>query len=159
VNVDLTDALVIAIPATALALIVLEVGQAAGATRLDLALILGTVAPRDPDRSRVVGLTLHGVIGVAFTICYALLFAVLDMSGVAVGATIGLLHGLFVVAILGRLLPAVSNRIASPRSGPWEHTLLEPPGWFAMNYGVLTPVVVVAAHVAFGAVCGAAIDH
>jgi hypothetical protein len=153
------DALVIAIPATALALIILEVGQAVGATRLDLALIVGTVATRDPDRSRGVGLMLHGGIGIVFTICYAALFAALDMSGVAVGMTIGLLHGLFVVAIVGPLLPAVSSRIASPRTGPWEHTLLEPPGWFALNYGALTPVVVVAAHLAFGAACGAAIDH
>jgi len=41
--------------------------------------------------------------------------------------------------------------MASERSGPDLHTVLEPPGPLGLNYGRETPLFTVAAHVAYGA--------
>lgn len=46
-------------------------------------------------------------------------------------------------------------RMASEDHGPTVVRQLEPPGFLALNYGVRTPVSVVIAHLAFGAILGA----
>jgi hypothetical protein len=45
--------------------------------------------------------------------------------------------------------------MSSEEHGPTAAKQLEPPGFLALNYGVQTPVSVLAAHVLFGAVLGA----
>jgi hypothetical protein len=52
------------------------------------------------------------------------------------------------------LLPGVHPRMASTGSGPPTTAVLEPPGLLALNYGVRTPVVTIAAHIAYGIVLG-----
>jgi uncharacterized oligopeptide transporter (OPT) family protein len=44
--------------------------------------------------------------------------------------------------------------MATDRSGPDLHTVLEPPGLLALNYGRETPLVALVAHVTFGAILG-----
>jgi hypothetical protein len=40
------------------------------------------------------------------------------------------------------------------RAGPASTAVLEPPGLFAVNYGVQTPAVTVVAHLVYGVVLG-----
>ena len=42
----------------------------------------------------------------------------------------------------------------SHRAGPTSTAVLEPPGLLALNYGVQTPAVTIAAHLVYGAVLG-----
>jgi hypothetical protein len=44
--------------------------------------------------------------------------------------------------------------MASSRAGLSSTAALEPPGLFGINYGVATPLVAVAAHLAYGLVLG-----
>jgi hypothetical protein len=39
--------------------------------------------------------------------------------------------------------------------GPTPNRLLQPPGFMALNYGRQTPIVTIAAHVAYGMIIGA----
>ena len=57
--------------ATAALTAVIIAAQLAGLTRLDLPLVLGTVAAEDPDKARVAGFFIHLAVGQAFGLGYA----------------------------------------------------------------------------------------
>jgi hypothetical protein len=52
------------------------------------------------------------------------------------------------------MLVAVHPRMASERAGPASTSVLEPPGLLALNYGTQTPLVTLAAHLAYGTSLG-----
>ena len=116
--------------------------------------MLGTIATGDPDRARVVGFFAHLGFGQLFALGYALTFTVMDSATAWLGAALGLLHGVVALAVIVPLLPGVNPRMASPRTGLSGRAALEPPGVFALNYGVQTPFVALVAHVGFGAMLG-----
>ncbi len=145
---------VFGIVATALLTAVLLGAQLSGRTRLDLPLVLGTLVVADPDRARVVGFFLHLVVGQFFALFYTAGFSALERSGWWVGALFGAVHALVSLTVLVPLLPGVHPRMASERAGPNSTASLEPPGLLALNYGVSTPAVTLAAHVVYGAALG-----
>lgn len=140
--------------ATTLLTAVLTLVQMVGRTRLDLPLLLGSALVADPDRARVVGFGVHLGFGQLFAAFYAAGFATLDRSGWWLGALFGLIHAVVALTVLVPLLPGVHPRMASDRAGPDSTAGLEPPGPFAVNYGLATPLVTIAAHVVYGAVLG-----
>jgi hypothetical protein len=133
---------------------VMMLAQLAGRTRLDLPLMLGTMATEDPDRARVAGFVIHLALGQVFALFYAAGFAALDRSGWWLGALFGVAHALVALTVLVSLLPGVHPRMASERAGPESTAVLEPPGLFSLNYGAATPLVAFSAHVVYGAVLG-----
>jgi hypothetical protein len=133
---------------------VLIIAQMAGLTRLDLPLVLGTLVTEDPDRARAAGFFIHLAVGQGFALGYAASFAVLDTATWWLGLLLGLLHGLVALAVLVPLLAGVHPRMASNRAGPASRAGLEPPGLFALNYGVQTPATAMAAHAAYGVLLG-----
>jgi hypothetical protein len=141
--------------ATSLLTGVMITAQLAGLTRLDLPLILGTVVTEDPDRARFAGFFIHLGIGQAFALGYAATFGLLGDASWWGGALLGVLHAFVAFAVLLPLLPGAHPRMASHRAGRSTRAVLEPPGPFAVNYGVQTPLVGVAAHVAYGSLLGA----
>jgi len=52
------------------------------------------------------------------------------------------------------VMPGVHPRMASELRGPTVARQLEPPGFLALNYGARTPISVLIAHLAFGAILG-----
>jgi hypothetical protein len=58
------------------------------------------------------------------------------------------------LAVFVPLVAGVHPRMASSRAGLSSTAALEPPGLFGINYGVATPLVAVAAHLAYGLVLG-----
>lgn len=136
--------------ATAALTVVMTSAQLAGRTRLDLPLLLGTLVTEDPDRARVAGFFIHLGIGQGFAMGYAAVFALIDDASWWIGGLLGLLHAAVALTVLVPLLAGVHPRIASPRAGPAHTAVLEPPGLFALNYGLQTPVVTVGAHLAYG---------
>jgi hypothetical protein len=132
--------------------------QLAGLTRLDLPLMLGTVAVADPDRARVAGFFIHLLNGQAFALGYAAVFAATDESSWWAGGLLGVLHGAVALLVIMPLLPGVHPRMASERAGLSNGAALEPPGLLGLSYGRETPLVTMLAHLAYGIALGLLLD-
>lgn len=133
---------------------VLITAQLAGLTRLDIPLFLGTVVTENPERARVAGFFFHLAGGQVFALGYAAVFAQLGYATWWLGMALGLLHGVVALAVVVPLMAGVHPRMDSHRAGPGSTAVLEPPGLFALNYGAQTPLVALAAHLAYGVLLG-----
>ncbi|WP_053207642.1 hypothetical protein [Jiangella muralis] len=133
---------------------VMIAAQLAGLTRLDLPLVLGTLVTEDPDRARAAGFFIHLAVGQGFALGYAATFALLHRATWWLGALLGTLHVAVALTVLLPLLPGIHPRMASHRAGPSSTAALEPPGLFALNYGLQTPAVAIIAHIVYGTVLG-----
>ena len=126
-----------------------------GLTRVDLPFLLGTALTGDRARAKALGYLLHLLAGEMFALIYYAIFSAIDTSGWALGALLGLLHGIVsATALVNILLPAVHPRMGSTLSAANSHPLLEPPGFLLRNYGSGTPIATLLAHVAYGAIVG-----
>jgi hypothetical protein len=124
-------------------------------TRMDLPFLLGTAFTTDRTRAKALGYILHFLAGLAFALIYYLIFLAMDESGWWLGAAFGLVHGLFAgTALANTLLPLVHPRMGTQSTAAPSVALLEPPGFMMLNYGLQTPLVSLAAHIAYGAVVG-----
>ena len=128
--------------------------QGIGATRMNIPYLLGTIFTSDRDRARLYGFVAHVVVGWAVSLVYVFIFQSLGAAGWWRGALIGVLHALFVLVVGLSLLPGIHPRMASEQRGPEAHNMLEPPGFFGLNYGARTPVAVIVTHAIFGAILG-----
>jgi hypothetical protein len=134
---------------------IMVAAQLAGLSRMDIPLMLGTMFTDRPDRARFVGFLVHLGNGQIFALGYAAAFTILGRSEWWLGAFFGAWHGLAALIVLVPLAAGVHPRMATDRSGPSLHAVLEPPGLLALNYGRETPVVALIAHITFGAILGA----
>jgi hypothetical protein len=133
----------------------LRAGNELGLTRMDLPFLLGTAFTTDRTRAKALGYALHFLAGIAFALIYYAIFLAIGDSGWWLGAAFGLAHGLFSgTALVNILLPLVHPRMGTPSTAAPSVALLEPPGFLMLNYGVQTPLVSLAAHIAYGAVVG-----
>ncbi|HEU5277666.1 MAG TPA: hypothetical protein VFU26_02055 [Gaiellaceae bacterium] len=132
--------------------------RAAGAlhlTRTDLPFLLGTAFSADRRRAKAIGYALHFVAGQAFALVYFGIFEAIGTNGWWLGAIFGLLHGLFAAsALVNVLLPVVHPRMGTPSTAAPDAALIEAPGFMMLNYGRRTPLVTLAAHVAYGVIVG-----
>jgi hypothetical protein len=133
---------------------ILITAQMTGLSRLDIPLMLGTLVTEDPDRARVAGFFIHLGVGQGFALGYTAVFTLLDRATWWLGGLLGLLHAAVALTVLLPLLPGVHPRMASARAGPQSTAMLEPPGVLGVNYGIQTPAVTVAAHLAYGCALG-----
>jgi hypothetical protein len=139
-----------------LVLTTLEAGaQELNLTRMSVPYLLGTAFTKSRDRAKVIGFFTHLLNGQLFALLYVAIFHALGEGGVLRGAFIGLVHSAVVLLVVMPLLPSIHPRMASLHQGPTHLRQLEPPGPFALHYGVSTPVVVVVSHIVFGALVGA----
>lgn len=126
-----------------------------GLTRMDLPFLLGTILSADRTRAKALGYAMHFVAGQVFAMVYFGIFAAIGHSSWWLGAVFGLAHGLFAgTALVNVLLPVVHPRMGTPMSAAAERPLLEPPGFMMLNYGRRTPLAMIVAHVAYGAIVG-----
>jgi hypothetical protein len=128
--------------------------QGLGLSRVSMPFVLGTMLTANRDRAGIVGFFIHVAVGVTLAFVYALVF---EQVGATwwIGGIIGAVHALFVLAGLMPVLPAIHPRMASETAGPDQLRQLQPPGFFALHYGRRTMALVLASHVAYGAVLGA----
>ncbi len=129
--------------------------QSLGYTRMSIPFLLGTMVTPNRDRAMLVGLLVHMMNGWAFALLYAAAFESWQAATWWLGAGIGLVHGLFVLMVGMPIVPALHPRMVSEYFGPSPNRQLQPPGFFALNYGRRTPIVALAAHLVYGAILGA----
>jgi uncharacterized membrane protein YagU involved in acid resistance len=134
---------------------ILAAGQGLGLTRMSIPYMIGSIFTPDRDRGRLIGIGLHLVNGWVFSLVYIAAFHLWGGATWWKGATIGLVHGAFVLAVVMPALPAMHPRMASEIQGPTVVRQLEPPGFLALHYGTRTPLAAAIAHVAYGIVLGA----
>jgi hypothetical protein len=134
---------------------ILRAATEIGLTRIDLPFLLGTAVTDYRVRAKALGYALHFVFGLLFALVYWAIFTVVGEAGLALGALLGLVHGLFAAsALVNVLLPVVHPRMGSGFDAAGSAPLLEPPGFMLLNYGRQTPLVTLAAHVVYGAIVG-----
>jgi uncharacterized membrane protein YagU involved in acid resistance len=141
--------------ATVVLTTVLALAQGLGLTRLNLPYLVGTLFTAQRDRARGIGLLAQLVAGLLFALLYVAAFESWGRATWWLGAALGGVHALAVLAVGMALLPGLHPRMASDTRGPTPNRPLEPPGFLALNYGTRTPLVVLIAHLAYGAVLGA----
>ncbi len=129
--------------------------QALGLTRMNIPFMLGTMFTPNRDRAKLVGFAVHLVNGWWLAAIYAAAFESWSHATWWLGATIGLVHVLFVLAVVMPLLPSLHPRMASEQQGPTPTKQLEPPGFLALHYGSQTPFSVILAHLLYGGILGA----
>lgn len=125
-----------------------------GLTRISVPFLLGTMLTANRDRALVVGIGFHLANGWLFAAFYAALLEGMGRATWWLGAGIGVIHALFVLAVGMPLLPGLHPRMVSEYYGPTPNRRLQPPGFLALNYGKRTPIVTILAHVIYGAIIG-----
>jgi uncharacterized membrane protein YagU involved in acid resistance len=125
-----------------------------GLTRMNIPYLLGTMLTPDRDRAKPLGVVVHIVFGWMFSLVYVATFHVWGGPALWKGAVIGLVHATFVLTAGMPAMPGLHPRMAGEGHGPTVARQLEPPGFFALHYGIQTPVSIVIAHVVFGIVLG-----
>lgn len=124
-------------------------------TRIDLPFLLGTAFTGDRLRARALGYGLHFVAGLAFATIYWAVFRAIGESSWWLGAAFGFIHAVFAgTALVNILLPFVHPRLATTFSAADATPQLEPPGFLLLNYGISTPLVMIAVHLLYGAIIG-----
>lgn len=129
--------------------------QGLGLTRINLPFLLGTMFTPNRERARLVGFGVHLLNGWLFAAIYAATFERFHRATWWLGAGVGAVHAGFVLLAAMPALPSLHPRMATEEHGPSPTRQLQPPGFLALNYGRRTPVSVVLAHLAYGAVLGA----
>jgi len=133
----------------------LEASQGLRLTRMNLPYMLGTMLTPDRDKARLYGFLVHLLGGWVFALIYVGAFEFSGRVSWWRGGLIGVLHGLFVLVVGVSLLPGLHPRMASEHHGPSANRGLEPPGFFALNYGFQTPLSILLSHLLFGIILGA----
>lgn len=140
--------------ATLILTISMSLSQGLKLTRMNIPFLLGTMMTSDRDLAKWLGIFIHILNGLIFSLMYVAAFHVMDRSSWQIGGLLGLIHASFVLAVILPNLPGIHPRMASEHSGPSRLKQLEPPGFWALNYGFSTPVSIIIAHIIFGMILG-----
>ena len=133
---------------------IMAVSKRLGLSRMDMPFLLGTMFTSNRDKAPLIGLSAHLVIGWVFALIYAAVFKNINQHSWWLGMIIGAVHGSFVLSVGLQVVSTFHPRMAHPYQGPTPTRQLEPPGFFALNYGAGTPLVTIFAHVIYGAILG-----
>jgi uncharacterized membrane protein YagU involved in acid resistance len=121
---------------------------------MNIPYLLGTIFTPSRDKAKFIGFFLHFINGWIFSLIYVAAFQALQVATWWFGATIGFVHGVFVLTMALPVLPALHPRMANEQYGPTVVRQLEPPGFLGLHYGIRTPLTVLVAHVIFGIILG-----
>jgi len=132
----------------------LTTSQGLGFTRMNIPFLLGTFVTSDREKAKAYGFVLHLLNGWMFSLLYIFIFEARHVSNWWFGALLGFAHALLVLTVGMSLLPSLHPRMATEQQGPDSTRKLEPPGFMALHYGFHTPLSVLLAHGAYGAILG-----
>ena len=140
--------------ATALMTLVLSASRFLGWSRISLPFLVGTLWSGNRRNAEMSGFVAYVIGGWGFATFYALIFESLKMANWWLGLLIGILHGLFLLAVALPLAPQIHPRIATEYDGPAVHRPIEPPGFLGLNYGTGTPFVTLIGQAIYGIMLG-----
>jgi len=132
----------------------LSVSQGLKLTRINILLLLGTMVTPNRDQAKWIGIFIHILNGLIFSLVYVAVFHAWGGASWQRGALIGFVHAAFVLGVALPNLPGIHPRMASEHFGPTVTRQLEPPGFWALNYGFQTPLSIIVAHILFGMILG-----
>ena len=144
----------------------MAMAKAVGMTNMPpMPLVLGSMMSDDKKTASLMGAMIHFIImgTIVFGAIYAALFTAFDDATVAIGAGIGLVHGVIVGAMALPMMPALNRRM-TPAVEPGTpvvtttngHLSIAAPGFFGIRWGSMTPVGIIVGHVVFGIVVAVA---
>lgn len=154
-EMDLPQFVLWSLIATVAMTTVLESSQGLGLSRLSLPFLLGTCLTANRNRAMVWGFIAYTIGGWLFALLYFLIFESIGIATWWLGALLGFLHGVFILTSVLPLLPYVHPRMASEHDGPGHGYMLEPPGFFGLNYGRRTPITTLLGQTVYGLILGA----
>ena len=125
-----------------------------GLTRMDFPFMLGTMFTPNRNKAPWIGFLVHLGMGWLFAFIYGAAFESSGLYTWWFGSAIGLVHGAFVLSVGLEILSYYHPRMASPFQGPTPTKQLQPPGFFALNYGKGTPIATLIGHLVYGGVLG-----
>jgi hypothetical protein len=140
--------------ATVVLTIIMAASKPLGLTRMDIPFLLGTLFTSDRNKAPWFGFLIHLLLGWIFALIYSLAFDLTGLKTWWFGMLIGFVQSAFVLSVGLQLVGTFHPRMAQPFQGPTPTRQLEPPGFFALNYGKGTPIVTIVAHLVFGAILG-----
>src|SRR5215213_4034437 len=103
--------------ATGLLTTFLRMGQALHLTRMDTALLLGTLVTPNRDHAKVIGFALHFLNGWLIALLYAAFFHGFGIATWWLGMLMGIAHSAFILVAVLPLLPGIHPRMASDFQG------------------------------------------
>jgi hypothetical protein len=148
------DILLWGFAATLILTTIMAASKPLGLTRMDLPFLLGTLFTANRNKAPLFGFMTHLAMGWMFAFLYAAAFKSAGLYTWWFGLAIGFFHGAFVLSAGLQIIAVFHPRMARPYQGPTPTRQLEPPGFFALNYGRGTPVVTMVAHLVYGGVLG-----
>ncbi|HEV7331715.1 MAG TPA: hypothetical protein VGN63_11815 [Flavisolibacter sp.] len=151
---NIIDILLWGFAATLLLTTIMAISKPLGLTRMDLPFLLGTLFTSNRNKALLYGFLAHLILGWLFAFIYSLAFKTTGIYAWWFGLAIGLVHGAFVLSAGLQSIAVFHPRMAQPYQGPTPTRQLEPPGFFALNYGRGTPLVTMIAHLIYGGVLG-----
>jgi len=136
--------------------------------KMDFLKIVGTMAVPAGATAYVAGLMIHGMMSAAFGLVHGGILAGLEIESAGAGAGAGVLIGVAHAAVTGTMLgvlplmhprmrpthPKLVPAFAGGGSVSPHEELLEPPGFFGLNYPPLTVMGFFMLHVMFGLIVG-----
>ena len=125
-----------------------------GITRMDIPFLLGTWFTSNRNKAPFYGVIIHMIIGQLFAFLYAALFITSGIVNWWFGMIIGFVHASFLLSAGVQILSSFHPRMAHPYQGPTPTKQLQPPGFFAINYGRGTPIMTLIAHMIYGGMLG-----
>ncbi len=138
--------------ATLILTMIMAVSKPLGFTRMDIPFLLGTMFTSNRNKAPWLGFIAHLLMGWIFSFIYGAAFESSGLHTWWFGLVIGFVHGVFVLSVGLQIISTFHPRMALPYQGPTPTKQLEPPGFFALNYGRGTPIVTLLAHLVYGGV-------
>jgi hypothetical protein len=133
---------------------ILQGSQGLGLSRLSLPFLVGTLFTANRNRAVVIGFIAYVIGGWLFAMLYFLFFVSIGRATWWLGAIVGCIHGVLLLVGALPLLAYAHPRMASEHDGPRRTYLLEPPGFFGLNYGRRTPLMTLLGQSVYGAALG-----
>jgi hypothetical protein len=153
-NMNIANLILWGFAATLVLTTFMAVSKPLGLTRMDIPFILGTMFTSDRNKAPLFGFITHLLMGWTFAFIYGATFESANLHTWWFGTVIGFVHGAFVLSVGLQMLSSFHPRMAHPYQGPTPTKQLEPPGFFALNYGKGTPIITLLAHLIYGSVLG-----
>ncbi|MEX2497025.1 MAG: hypothetical protein WD448_13100 [Woeseia sp.] len=133
---------------------ILHGSQGLGWSRLSLSFLVGTIFTGRRAAANVLGFLAYTIGGWIFAFIYVVFFLGIGQGNWWIGLLFGAAHAVVLLVVLLPIIAYMHPRMANEYDGPTRSRRLEPPGFIGLNYGYRTPLSVLIAQMAYGAVLG-----